>query len=152
MQVDWNPSRWISCKFKAPGVRYEVGISIFSGFIVWINGPFPAGQWHDITIFRRNLKRILLSCGEYVEADDGYRGEPDCIRTPTDLFITDNKKKLKCIARRRHETCNRRFKHWNSLQNAFRHSAKDHEFVFTAIAVMTQLEIENDNPLFQVQY
>ena len=94
----------------------------------------------------------MLLCREYVEADDGYRGEPNCVRTPSDLFITENKKKLKCIARRRHETCNRRFKHWGALQNTFRHSAKDHEFVFTAIAVITQIEIENDEPLFQVNY
>ena len=32
---------WFSHKFHGPGLRYEVGISISSGYIVWINGPFP---------------------------------------------------------------------------------------------------------------
>jgi len=50
---NWKPfwSGWFSHKFKGPGVRYEVGLCIRTGDIVWINGPFPCGQYPDITIF-----------------------------------------------------------------------------------------------------
>jgi hypothetical protein len=42
---------WFSHKFKGPGVRYELAISIRGGNIVHIHGPFPA-KCPDIEIFR----------------------------------------------------------------------------------------------------
>ena len=63
-----------SHKFKGPGLRYEVALSIQTGDIVWINGPFPAGAWPDINIFRHGLKWMLKEAGERCEADKGYRG------------------------------------------------------------------------------
>ena len=66
---------WKSHKFKGAAARYEVGVCIRTGGIVWINGPFPAGHNADVAIFRRFL-RDELDDGEYVEADGGYRGDP----------------------------------------------------------------------------
>ena len=40
-----------SHKFAKAGLRYEVGVCIQTGLIVWINGPFAAGKYNDITIF-----------------------------------------------------------------------------------------------------
>jgi len=37
--------------FKCPGLRYEVGIRIRFGQIVWVHEPFPCGQYPDVTIF-----------------------------------------------------------------------------------------------------
>ena len=37
----------------------------------WINGPFPAGEFSNVSIFCRILKQILL-CRERVEDDKGY--------------------------------------------------------------------------------
>ena len=46
-----NPKRfdkiWYGHKFNHAAVRYEVAVSIQSGDIVWIHGPFPAGGWPD---------------------------------------------------------------------------------------------------------
>jgi hypothetical protein len=67
--------KYYSHKFKKSGLRYEIAISIQAGDIVWVNGPFPCGEWPDIKIFRKDLKG-MLQFGEAVEADDGYRGEP----------------------------------------------------------------------------
>ena len=39
-----------SKKFNGPGIKYEVGIRIKTGFIVWINGQFLAGN-SEVTIF-----------------------------------------------------------------------------------------------------
>ena len=66
--------QWYSHKFNGPGLRYEVGLCIISGDIVWIHGPFPAGAWPDISIFRHAMKHHLEE-GERVEADKGYVGE-----------------------------------------------------------------------------
>ena len=44
--IPFNP-KWYSHKFKGPGLRYEVAICIKTGCIVWVIGPFPAGEWPD---------------------------------------------------------------------------------------------------------
>ena len=62
---------WKSFKFNGPGVHYEATFCIYTGDIVWINGPNPCGQWPDLRILRNALMGELLD-GERVEADLGY--------------------------------------------------------------------------------
>ena len=74
---------WISFKLKKPAVRYEVAVSIQSGDIVWVSGPWRAGRHPDITIFREGgLKQKLLEAGERADANCGYCGEPLTIDLP----------------------------------------------------------------------
>lgn len=140
---------WKSHKFNGPAVRYEVAVSIRGGDIVHINGPFKAGKWNDISIFRKKLKSMLLR-GEFVEADKGYRGDSKCI-TPINvdpLFRVRSGK-----VRSRHETVNKRFKQWGALKQTFRHDVSKHGSVFTAVVVLTQLAISFDGePLFEVKH
>ena len=42
---------YYSHKFAKAGLCYEVGVCTQTGLIVWINGPFAAGKYNDITIF-----------------------------------------------------------------------------------------------------
>ena len=51
--------------------RYEVAVSIDSGYLVHISGPFRAGDWPDNSIFRDGLI-VTLDKDERVEANDGY--------------------------------------------------------------------------------
>jgi hypothetical protein len=74
-------SGWHSKKFNGPGLWYEIAISIRSGDAVWIHGPFPCGHWPDIKIFRDALINGLDE-REKVEADKGYRGEPESVSVP----------------------------------------------------------------------
>jgi len=131
---------WYSHKFKAPGLRYEVGLCIRTGDIVWIHGPFPCGRWPDLKIFRYGLMHIL-SNGEKILADAGHRGEPGHIVTPMGQDV-----------RGRHETVNKRFKQWNILHRVFRHNLQKHQSAFGALAVITQLALENGQPLYGVTY
>ena len=109
--TDWN-----SHKFEGPGLWYEVCVAIQTGYIVWLNGPFKAGAFNDITIFRQGLKSMLKN-GERVEADKGYLGEAGLIDVPNDMLgIDPDQKRRKAIVRYRHETCNKRFKQWNCLK------------------------------------
>ena len=137
---------------KKPGVRYEVAISIISGDIVWINGPFPCGFYNDIKIFRQGLKNMLED-GERVEADDGYLGEaPKYVLCPKAIrckFMSKKKKKLSQRIRSRQETVNKRFKQFGVLRQIFRHPIEKHASVFRAVAVTTQVNIEQGNPLFE---
>ena len=41
---------------------------------MWINGPFPCGDYNDITIFRSAIMHELEE-HERIECDDGYGGE-----------------------------------------------------------------------------
>jgi hypothetical protein len=145
---------WFSHKFNGPALRYEVGICIQSGDIVWLNGPYPAGEWNDIKIFRDSLKNVLAGIvpREKVEADNGYRGEPQYAKTPNDLGLTARAKEQKKKVRARHETVNKRFKQWSCLRERFRHDIIKHGDVFRAVAVVTQLALENSEPLFEVEY
>lgn len=43
--------RWFTKKFKGPGLRFEVSVSVQTGWIVWVNGPFPCGSWPDLKIW-----------------------------------------------------------------------------------------------------
>jgi hypothetical protein len=142
---EWKPfwPGWFSPKFRGPGLRYEIALCIRTGDIVWINGPFPCGRYPDIKIFRRDLI-FELEDGEMVEADLGYRGEPQYVKTP------QPGNDVQARVRARHETVNKRFKQWNCLSRVFRHQLERHQVTFGAVAVITQLALENGEPLFDV--
>ena len=144
----WQPfwTGWYSHKFRGPGLRYEVGVCILTGDIVWIHGPFPCGRWPDLKIFRSALKHAL-SAGEKVVADRGYRGEPDFIITPSGDSTEEEGP-----VRGRQETVNWRFKNWNILRRIFRHDVRKHQPAFGSVATITQLQIENGEPLYGVDY
>ncbi len=36
-------------------LRYELGIDILKGNLVWVEGPYPAGTWPDVKIFLNSL-------------------------------------------------------------------------------------------------
>ena len=84
---------------------------IQTGLIVWINGPFAAGKYNDITIFRSKMIYKLLDW-EMVEADQGYVGQPDKIRVKYELGVSENQIEAKVRARARGETINGRFKNF----------------------------------------
>ena len=133
-------SGWRSHKFNGPGLRYEVAVCIQTGFIVWANGPFAAGAFPDITIFRSKLKKLLFPW-ERVEADLGYRGDKS-VHGPDDHAPTFGQYIAKDKVRDRHETINKLFKEFNCLKQIFRHDISNHGTVFNAVAVITQLSIE----------
>ena len=144
-----EPTSWFSFKFKAAAVRYEVAIGTYTGKIVWTSGPWRAGRYPDISIFREGgLCERLRNAGEKAIADKGYRGEPEVVDLP-DQGSHDNKH-YKRMARARHEQCNKRFKQYGCLAQRFRHSVDFHRHCFSAVVVLTELSIENGEPLWDV--
>jgi len=131
-------------KIKNSGLRYELAICIKTGWIVWIHGPFPCGDWPDIKIFRHGIK-IFLDENERVEADDGYQGDdPKLIEVPAGIRYQSNdlQKAAAKLARARHETGNNLLKQFGVLKNIFKHELGKHSMCFRACAVLTQLSIE----------
>ena len=142
---------WFSHKFNGPAVRYEVAVSIQSGDIVWTNGPFPAGRFPDLKIFRLGLKQLLLFSRERAEADAGYRGEASCIDLPDEgVFNNPHQMDIKGKVRKRHEAVNRRFKQFSCLSQKFRHHLFYHKYFFSAVVAITQISFENGNPVYSI--
>ncbi len=54
--------------------------------------------------------------------------------------------------RAHHEMLNGWLKNWGILSQVFRHHITMHGNVFRACAVVTQLTVENGEPLFEVEY
>jgi hypothetical protein len=76
-----------------------------------------------------------------VWADRGYRGDLSVL-TPNDAVSREHGKEMG-RARARHETLNGRFKNFAALRNTWRHALNKHYLVYTAVAVITQLETMN---------
>ena len=145
--------KWFSHKFKGAGLRYEIAVSLQKGHIVWVHGPFPCGSYPDISIFRQSLKHYLEK-DERVEADDVYHGDdPIYCKTPRGSSSLSEGAKAKEVRQRirsRHETVNKRIKDFGILSQVYRHKLIDHCHVFRAVVVLTQLAIENGEPLFEI--
>ncbi len=75
-------SRGYSHKLKGPGLRYELGVSIGQGNIIWVHGPWPCGKFLDLRIFRIETKGAFDE-EEKVVGDKGY-GDEKCI-TPNNV-------------------------------------------------------------------
>jgi hypothetical protein len=154
-QMPFLGRKFHSHKFKqGSGLRYEVALCILTAELVWINGPYECGMWNDVSIFR-NALISMLDEGERVEADDGYRGEaPEHVKCPQSIcnLQIDDLERMQAIVRRRQETINKRFKQWGILKQVFRGNLVYHGDIFRVIAIITQLAIENGEPLFAVDY
>ena len=140
-----------SHKFAKAGLRYEVGVCIQAGLIVWINGPFVAGKYNNITIFRSKMIYKLLDW-EMVEADQGYVGQLNKIHVKYELGVSENQFEAKVRARARGETINGRFKNFRILMDRFWHKISMHSYVFRAVAVLTQISFTTVSPTFKVNY
>jgi hypothetical protein len=129
-------------------LRYEIGVSILRGDLVWIQGPYPAGAFNDVKFFNKVLCHFLEP-GERVEADNGYFGAADKIKCPDNPCnpVANEGKQSRVRSRQ-----NGRFKTWGILSQVYRHDITRHSEVFRAVAINTQLAIENGSPLFQVDY
>ena len=145
--MSYCKSFW-SYKFKKSGLRYEVGLNIRTGDICWLFGPFPPGDYNDLSIFNMALRGDLVQ-GEHVESDKGYRGAaPESVNCSS--YEVPDRREMSARVRLRHETVNKRFKNWNILKAVYHHDILDHQAVFGAIACLTQLSFEHGEPLFPV--
>jgi hypothetical protein len=85
---------------------------------VWINGPFPAGEWTDLKIYKAALKD-MLDDGEWVETDNGYPGEITCRMKKQ--FVSKVDRKAKSTALSRHKNINSLLKEFGCLKQMFCH-------------------------------
>ena len=140
-----------SYKFKKSGLRYEVGLCILMGSICWWSRLYAPGKWNDLAIFRDSLV-LMLEPGERCETDQGYQGTAQAYaKCPGVVEADPNTAEIQQRVWSRQETVNERFKNWATLSTPYRHDFLEHQTVFGAIVVLTQLSFAA-NPLFQVAY
>jgi hypothetical protein len=120
--------KWYSHKFKGPGLRYEVGLSIINGNIVWAYGGMPCGEYPDL-VLARDLYLDTIDLGEMTMADDGYNDRNYFI---TGAYFPQRAEEIKRIMAR-HETVNRRLKQFKVLGDRFRHNVHLHPRCFYAV-------------------
>lgn len=141
--------KWYSHKFHGPGVRYEVGVCIQTGWIVWVNGPFPCGEWPDLKICNEWLVHEL-GPGEKYLADRGYAGG---WRSETPNGLNNYDQRMKEAARARHESVNGLLKTFKILDTPFRSpDLAKHYSVFMAVANICQAVIKLEGNTFDVDY
>jgi hypothetical protein len=128
---------WFSHKFKHAALRYEVAVSIVTGHIVWVAGPYPAGRYPDseIVALPGGLEASMLPHETYF-ADGGYRFSARAMVGP---FTSD--------LRARHETANGMFKEFRCLRDIFRHDISKHQTVAFAVFNIIALRIKHQTPL-----
>ena len=121
----YNPDpfnkKWFSHKFHSAGIIYEIGLNVHIGDICWAYGKYPAGV-SDITMAREGILRVLTP-GEMLIADEGYRGEPNKIATPVAQTGHPMNRQHKLIMAR-HEHINKRIKDFRSMSGVWRHGWK----------------------------
>ena len=139
--TEFDP-KWWSHKFNGPGLRYEIRICIRTGDIVWAHGGMPCGEWPDLRI-ARNAIIGAIGPREMIIADRGYN-DPQYF----DTFPDQQKRAILA----RHETVNRRVKQFCCMSQRFRHALHLYPRYFHAVINLTQLMIENGEPLYPVEY
>lgn len=144
----WD-EKWYSHKINHAGLRYEVGICIQTGWIVWINGPYPPGDWPDSEIARDGVCHELDD-GEKFLADGTYAICEGYSDTPTGHRTYDQYMRQK--ARSLHERINGAFKVFGALAQTFRHRRDKHGLVFMAAANLVQASIIVHGAPFRVEY
>ena len=153
-QRRWS-DRWFSHKFNGAGLKYEIALGIISGDICWVNGPFLCSK-NDYDVFSAWPGPTLLNEldeGERVETHNGYkRGDPSFVKSKSGWMHRPQLAKMRNTVRARHETVNGRMAKWGCLSKVWHHHRNKHQVAFFAVAVITQLEIENGEPLFSVAY
>ncbi len=117
-------------------MRYEIGLNIRKGDIVWVNGGVPCGSWPDLKLARSQYCNEV-DPGEKTIADRGYRDNNYFIN-PQD---NQSGRRLQSRIRARHETVNSRIKSFKVTSSPFRHDTKDHLPCFFAVANICQLNI-----------
>jgi hypothetical protein len=140
--------KYFSHKFHGPGLKYEIGICIQTGWICWFNGPFPAGN-PDLKISRMGICHHLEE-KEMLLADGGYRDGRVHFDTPTGL--NNPGQRMRSLCRARHETVNGKIKSFKVTSTKFRNELANHQKCFHAILILTQMYIMKYDTNFEVFY
>lgn len=110
---------------------------------MWAFGGFPCGATPDLTLARQSFV-LHLEDREKALGDKGYN-DPSVFILPNETNAVEHKTIMA-----RHETVNKRIRQFKVLSDRFRHKLTFHRRCFHAVVNITQLNINNGEPLFSV--
>jgi hypothetical protein len=118
--------------------------------VVWVNGPFPAGE-NDISIFKNRGLREMVPEGSWAIAYNGYRGllTNSKIRTSSSIDA-EAVRRLKSGAKAQHERFNGKLKNFAVVLDRWCHKINKHAIAFKAVCAICQYQMENGSPLWGV--
>ena len=128
---------YYSHKLKHAGLRYEIGVCIRTGNIVWCNGGFRCGNFSDLAIARQSLIPELEQ-GEKIIADNGYKDRRYFINK---FYYPEHREKIQKILAR-HENINGKFKRFTVIHVQFRHGEAKHIDCFYSVVNIIALAIK----------
>ena len=137
---------------KKAALAYEIAISMWRKKICHINGPFPAGSFDDLRMYREKLKG-LIPPGKRLTADLKYSAEAHAekgttsVRNPQDAEVVAEMKRRSLA---RIETVNRLVKKFDCMAKTWRHSHEKHRIFFVFCIVVIQYNLDNGDDLFDV--
>jgi hypothetical protein len=134
---------YYSGKKRKHTIKYEIGVQLQSGKIVWLAGGVP-GSVHDITLYRSCGLRSYLLPGEMILADKGYIGD-DIIITPFRPARSEEEKEFNSAIsslRQIVEHTYHRIKIFNFTQHKWRHHLDLHPMAFKVICHTLNIEFE----------
>jgi hypothetical protein len=150
-----------SHKMQHAAAKYEIALAVHRPKCVHLTGPFFGGT-RDLEMFPRGrLKEKLQALNVQIRnfrqtklaiVDRGYSSkradEKNLFSVPNSMGSKELEK-FKSRAWLRHETFNGRLKCFGSLSaQTFRHGIDMHKFVFEAIIVTVQYQMDNGSPIF----
>ena len=114
--MDFNPNHsilsGIVINSRGPALSEKIAVCIKTQQIVWVNGPFPTGDWSDLNIAQLGINHYLDDKECYV-GDGVYYDGQQWAETPTGH--NNNKQYINTLARVHHETANCHFKCFGCL-------------------------------------
>lgn len=120
-------------------MRYELAVSLTSGWFVWASRPYTYGLFPELKILNGEL-RGKRRIEDLVLFDWGYRGD----QVKHEISgLTDLSPKIMA----HQETVNRMLKQFNILVNTFRNGLYLHSYCVHAVANLSQLMLKTSNPL-----
>jgi hypothetical protein len=162
-----NPSvLWYDPKSKSSGAKYEFGVAIRHNCCVWKRGPYPAGKYHDKTLFcgaenkdtpkeewDRSALYFQLPKGKKAIADSAYEGIPEKVtvkRNGQEKDVIDFIDR----AQNRQESYHSRLDSYAILRHRFRHGTSSqnkldlHNMCVEALMVVLHFDLQH-RPLWE---
>ena len=139
-------------KHNHSGLTYELGVDLFQSRLIWMNGPFMAGESNDAGRFAKHgLLEKLRAIGKKALGDKIYSGHDET--STYNAWDSDDVMEFKARAQMRHEQFNGLLTDFNCLAVRFRHPSPEPEFpkfgtCFESVAVLCQYRMEYGEPLF----
>ena len=140
-----------SHKFKACAAKYLLALSLTESSCVFMSGPYPGGVSDRLMMEKSGLQDLLLQHNKVAMLDRGFHTKDKLHRAThayPDEIDPPDLHNFKSRARLRHETFNRRLRHFSLLLNTFTHGFENHQHAFEAVVVIVQYQMENGSPLF----